>query len=270
MALTAQRAFGLNARSAPPLPQPEELAPLWEWGATPRKGELIMVAGRSGSQKSGFALFWTRMMNLPTLYISGDMTAFEATSRLVQMELGETMAEVEAGLGGPDTGRYRAALDNINLSFSFGHPITWSGIDAELTAWVELNNSYPEVIVIDNLMDIEGCESDYTAQMEAMQLLTALARDTESTVIVLHHATDKSARAETQPGYPPSRKEIKGGHSEKPQMVLGVAYHQDSGELRVAVLKQRSGKSDPDANDFIRLRAYPEYNRFEPLPRHRF
>lgn len=263
--LTASRAFNLNARSAPPLPQPEELAPLWRWGLTPRQGELIMVAGRSGSQKSGFTLFWTRKMGLPTLYISGDMTAFEATSRLVSMELQETTAEVEEGLEGPYAERYRRALDDSNITFAFRHPITWSGIDSELTAWVEVYNAYPEVIVIDNLMDIEGCESDYTAQMEAMQLLTALARDTGSTVIVLHHATDKSNRAELQPGYPPSRKEIKGGHSEKPQAVYGVAYHGESGEFRLAALKQRSARSDPDAGDFIRLRCKPQYTSFEPM-----
>ncbi|HOS92173.1 MAG TPA: AAA family ATPase [Armatimonadota bacterium] len=263
--LTATRAFNLNARSAPLLPQVEELAPLYQWGVSPRQGQVIMIAGRSGSQKSGFAIFWTRKMRLPTLYMSGDMTAFEATSRLVGMETGEGIEAIEAGLEGPDRLRYEQSLEDVNITFSFGQPITFPGIEAELEAWVELHNCYPAIIVIDNLMDIDGCEADYSAQQEAMQILSGLARETGSTIIVIHHATDKSYEANSQPGYPPSRKEIKNGLSEKPQLTLTVALEPEYGELRIACVKQRSGRSDPSASDFIRLRAYPEITRFGPL-----
>ena len=224
-----------------------------------------MIAGRAGSQKSGFALFWTRMMGLPTLYLSGDMTAFEATSRLVGMETCEGIEAIEAGLEGPDRDRYDAALDGVNITFSFGQPITFRAIEAELEAWVELRNCYPAVIVVDNLMDIDGCESDYSAQQEAMQILSSLTRDTGSTVIVIHHATDKSYEASNQPGYPPSRKEIKNGLAEKPQLTLTVALEPEYSELRVACVKQRSGRSDPAAQDFIRLKAHPEITRFGPI-----
>ena len=98
--LTAKRAFGLNARSAPLLPKVPELAPLYDWGAAPRVGQVIMIAGRPGSQKSGFALFWVRQMGLPTLYMSGDMTPFEATSRLVGMETRLELEEIEERIDG--------------------------------------------------------------------------------------------------------------------------------------------------------------------------
>ena len=254
----------MTAASAPPLPQPDELQDLWDWGITPRQGQLIMIAGRSGSQKSGFALFYATKMGLPTLYMSGDMTPFEATSRLACMETGDETEDVEKWWDHPVEGaRYRDALDKSNIKFSFGQPITWANINAEIEAWVELYNEYPPVIVIDNLMDVEGCEDeDNATQRSAMQNFSALCRETGSTIFVIHHATDKSDRADMLPGKPPSKREVKNGVSEKPQLMLTVALDPVSKELRVACVKQRMGRSDPAAEDYVRLQAYPEQTRF--------
>lgn len=206
-------------------------------------------------------------MGLPTLYVTGDMTSFEATTRLVGMYTLETTEEIEAGLATGD-GRYDEVLADCQLTLAPMSPITWDGIDAELTAWLELNNCYPPVIVIDNLMDIDGCDSDNVAQKAAMQNLTSLSRTTGSTVIVLHHATDKGERAKTLPGYPPPRNEILNSVQEKPQLTLTCALHDESGEFRLACVKQRSGRSDPAAESIIRLRAWPEVTRFGPLGSH--
>lgn len=267
--LSAAQAFRQSATSSPLLPQPEELSALWEWGIKPRRGQLIMIAGRSGSQKSGLALFWLHKMGLPTLYMSGDMSPFEATSRLVEMETGHTEEDIERWWNSPIEGKqYREVLLNSRIHFSFGQPITWSNIEAELLAWVELHNEFPPVICIDNLMDVEGCEDeDNAAQRNAIQSLHSLSQETGSTIFLIHHATDKSERGDLLPGKPPSRREVKNGVAEKPQLMLTVALDPDSQELRVACVKQRSGKSDPAAADFIRLQAYPEVTRFGPLKR---
>src|SRR5674476_1426940 len=132
--LSPARALSLNAESGRELPRVPALAALYARGCRPRHGEVIMVAGRSGTQKSGFALWWTCQMNLPTLYLSADMSPFTASARVASLML--------------------------NLTFSFG-AITWPGVDAEIEAYVELHNAYPEMVVINNLMDIEGAASDY-------------------------------------------------------------------------------------------------------------
>ena len=93
----------------------------------------------------------------------------------------------------------------------------------------------------------EGAESDYTVQMNVMSNVTDLARATGSTVIILHHATDKSWDAKTDPLVSPSRQEIKGGLSEKPELSLSVALDPYSLEYKVACIKQRMGPSDPTA-----------------------
>lgn len=224
-----------------------------------------MVAGRSGTQKSGFALFWVQQMGLPTLYFSADMSAFTASSRVASMVLGETSEEVEEGMarGGAERDRYLEALrEHSRIQFAFGSPITWQGIGEELEAYVELHDAYPEVIVLDNLMDFENAESDYTEQMAVMQGVTELARETGATVIIMHHASDKSWNAESQPFEPPSRKEIKGGLAEKPELSLTVALDPNDLSYKVACVKQRMGPCDPTARSYAVLQCEPDKTRF--------
>lgn len=226
-----------------------------------------MIAGRSGTQKSGLALFWVAMMNLPTLYFSADMSKFTASARLASMATGDTTEMVEAGMqaGGEHADRYTTALAQSNIQFCFDSPIKMKGVDEELLAYTELHNRHPSVIVFDNLMDFENAESDYTEQMAVMSTVTELARETGATVIILHHATDKSWSAVTDPWNPPSRDQVKGGLSEKPELSLSVALDPNSMEYRIAVIKQRMGPCDPTARSYVSLRCEPEKTRF-----HRF
>lgn len=228
-----------------------------------------MVAGRSGTQKSGFALFWVAQMNLPTLYFSADMSAFTASSRLASMATMDTTEMVEAGMA--EGGKYRQgyidALASSNITFSFGSPISWRAVDEELEAYVELWDRYPEVLVFDNLMDFEGAESDYTEQMAVMQGCTEIARHTGATVIILHHASDKNWEAKTNPWAPPSRDQVKGGLSEKPELSLSVALDPTSLAYNVACIKQRMGPCDPTAGRYATMICQPEYTRFKKAER---
>ncbi|KOG26832.1 AAA family ATPase [Streptomyces viridochromogenes] len=267
--LTPARSLALHAESGKELPRIEAFDALYGMGCRPRHGEVIMIAGRSGTQKSGFALFWVASMNLPTLYFSADMSAFTASSRLASMQTGDTTEMVEAGMGagGRHREEYLAALAPLNVTFSFGSPINWKTVDEELEAYVELWDAYPAVMVFDNLMDFEGAESDYTEQMAVMSGLTELARATGATVIVLHHASDKSWEAKSDPWAPPSRDQVKGGLSEKPELSLSVALDPTSHEYRVAVIKQRMGPCDPTARRYASMRCHPEVTRFSKLER---
>ncbi len=260
--LTPGRSLTLSVESGKELPRVPELKALYDIGCRVRQGEVVMILGRSGSQKSGFALFWTAQMNLPTLYLSADMSSYTAASRLACMATGDSTEMVERTMAEGDSQRYLDALKSSNISFSFGSPITWRGIDEELEAYVELWDAYPKVIVLDNLCDVEGAESDYVAQMAVMASCTEMARETGATVIVMHHATDKGQSAIADPWGPPSRDQAKNGLSEKPELSLSVALDPTSYEFKIAITKQRMGRSDPTARTFARLRCYPEMTRF--------
>lgn len=247
------------------MPRIPALGALYQYGVEIRVGQIIMIAGRSGSQKSGFAMWLAKEWDLPSLYFSGDMSAFTASSRLASSITGKNTEQIEhiMAKGGPERDEVLEALAGSKMQFSFGSPITWRGIDEELEAYVELHNEYPAVIVLDNLMDFEGgAESDYTAQMAVMSNITEMARATGSTVMVLHHATDKSRSADWDPTSPPSRQEVKGGLSEKPELSLSVALNPNDMRFNVAVIKNRSGAQDPSARRWVTLKCLPEVTRF--------
>jgi hypothetical protein len=182
------------------------------------------------------------------------------------MSTGDSTEVVEAGMkeGGAHRERYLAALADSRITFSFGSPITWRAVDEELEAYVELWDAHPEVIVFDNLMDFENAESDYTEQMNVMSNVTELARSTGATVIILHHASDKSWDARIDPWAPPSRDQIKNGLAEKPEMCLTVALDPTSNEYKVACVKQRMGPCDPTARSYASLLCQPRITRFAP------
>lgn len=265
--LSPARALALNANAGRELPRIPELEPLYQRGVKPRQGEVIMVAGRSGHQKSGFALWLATQWGIPTLYLSADMSAFQASSRIASMQTGLSTSAVEGMMLGGESGRasvMRAMKAAEHITFSFG-AITWPGVDAELEAYIELHNAYPELIVIDNLMDIEGCQSGYTEQMDAMQTISDLSRHTGSTMLVLHHASDKTQGAQSHPWKPPARGEVKGGLSEKPELSLTVALDARDNKYNVACVKQRMGPCDASAETYATFQAYPDITRFAPL-----
>jgi hypothetical protein len=245
------------------MPRIPELRDLYAKGVKPRHGEVIMIAGRSGSQKSGLALWLTAQWNLPTLYFSADMSPFTASARLASMATGLTTEQVEIAMLGGGAGRRECldALADSNIRFAFGS-LSWQAVDEELEAYVEVYDAYPGVVVFDNLMDFEGAEADYTVQMAVMSNATALARETGATTILLHHASDKSWDAKSAPFEPPSRQEVKGGLSEKPELSLTVALDPDNLDYRIACVKQRMGPSDPTAKKYSTLRCQPELTRF--------
>lgn len=262
-ALTASVASGV---ALPEIPSFRDLYAKLEDGGlevVPRRGEVVMVAGRSGSQKSGFVMYWVEQMGLPTLYFSGDMSKFTASARLASIRTGLTTQQVESAIANGGGEWISEKLSDSQVAFSFETPIRLDRIELQLEAWVEVYDSYPEVIVVDNLQDVAGAESDYSAQMEVMQILTELARHTGATVIVCHHASDKSWDAKTDPFAPPSRDQVKNGLSEKPSLTLCCSFDPNTGRFFLACTKQRMGPCDPTARRVVSLLAQPKLTRFE-------
>lgn len=259
--LTASRALSRNIKAGEPLPRVEGLRDLYGMGFAPRRGNVIMVAGRSGSGKSAFALWWTAEMSrhgLSVLYFSADMSPFTASARLASMATGHTLEEVEQGMKATPEYFTRAA-DEYPIRFAFDNPLTLEGIEQELLVDVAVNNRYPDIIVLDNLMDFEGGEADYQAQMSLMQYVTELSRVTGATTLILHHASDKTdASVRT----PPPRRDVKSGLSEKPEIALTVAVDRDRSLLNIAVVKQRMGPDDPTGTKFASLQADMAHNHF--------
>lgn len=269
MSLGAVQALTQNAKSSPKLPEIKALQALYEYGAHPRIGELIMVAGRSGSMKSMFALWLVQNWNKDTLYLSADMSAFQASTRLASQIAQKTVDEVEFDFRNGQGDYIVDALESSNIRFSFRSPIRWNTVTEELNAWVTLYNRYPEVIVVDNLMDLDESESEYAAQMFAMQVLSDLSRETGATILILHHATEGGWSEGTKPFLPVARKEIKNKLGEKPELTLSVAVNNVAMyngllDFHIAVVKQRMGRQDPSASEYMTFSVDPTRSTFYP------
>lgn len=234
------------------LPHVQELTPLYEAGVNFTRGQIIMIAGRNGSQKSGFTMWLMSKFEQPTLYISSDMSSQTVVSRM---------------------GALAATGHKTNhVVFAPLSPISWQDVGDVIEAWVELWDTYPAHIVIDNLQDFQGASHGYKEQMEEMSSIAAMARDLGSNVWIMHHASDRSMRGNTDEGdnaaaLPPPRWDIKNGLGEKPEVVLGVAL--DPREVadgmhnfNIAVLKDREGASDPTGQTFVTLICEPGQTRF--------
>lgn len=265
--LTATRALSLSWASAPELPRLPELEALYRNGVRFRQGQTVMIAGRPGAGKSAFALWLAVRWNLPTLYCSADMSSFDASTRIASMQQGMTTEQIEKAMAeeGPLRDEIVNGTSSLHLTFSHDSPITWTGLAHEIEAYVELWDSYPNLIVIDNLMDVEGCDTEHAMQMAAMQEFVALSRNTGSTVMILHHALENSL---TEVSRPPSRGEIANKVTQKPEVVLTVAMNPHSLLFNVACVKQRGGRQDPSASTYAPLKSQPEYNRFMPYRLH--
>lgn len=114
-------------------------------------------------------------------------------------------------------------------------------ISNSLTAWLELNGKYPDVLVLDNLMNLATNDgNEWQGMRQAVKDLHYLARKLRICVIVLHHTSEQD------PGHiesAPPRSAIQGKVSQLPALVLTLANN--GGELFVGVVKNRHGPADP-------------------------
>lgn len=252
--ISSLRAFKSASQSSPPMPPVPGFEALYDQGVTLRQGQLVMVAGRPGHMKSALAMWLCLKWEQPTLYFSADMSAYDATMRIASMITGYSREHLEEH---PELAKH---ADHIR--WSFGSPITLDRIMLELEAWAEMYSGMPSVIVIDNLQDMEAAASEYAAQVDTMLRLTELCRASGAMVIVLHHATEGSVRAQSEPFAPPARKDILNKLSSKPELVLTTAIAASGDELGVACVKQRSGPADPEARSWARIPMIPHLPSF--------
>lgn len=136
---------------------------------------------------------------------------------------------------------------------------------AEIEAWVEVYDSYPEVIAVDNLLNIDVGEGGHQDYKFALRELQKLARLTGASVHVMHHALENTK----DPAKPPAARDTDNKVNQIPEMVLSVAKDPESDRFLIAHALVRNGKSDPEGMhptvlfaDFDRM----VFSRYRPAP----
>lgn len=252
---TPARALRYSAKSAEPLPYIHELSALYELGVKPRRGELVMVAGRSGSAKSAFMLWLAMRWELRTLYFSADMNPWQASIRLAAAQSEKTIDEIEQA-----DEPYEPATA-LPIHFCFDSSPTLDDMDCELDAYLEAWGKHPELVIVDNLRNVDALhENEYGGQNFVLDHLHGMTRSTGAAVFVLHHT--QIAVGTKEPAAPQPRWAIKNKVDELPELILTLGLDAETNLFQIACVKQRMGKQDMEGTNRATLQADLSRNVF--------
>jgi hypothetical protein len=139
-----------------------------------------------------------------------------------------------------------------NIKWVFDSSPSLDDLELEIRAYVELYGQAPELIVIDNLMNVVAETDNEWAGLRAIMMeLHDMARKTEACVLVLHHVSEQSEYGSTH--NPPARRAIHGKVSQLPALILTLGYNPGENILKVAAVKNRFGPHVADGTDSASL-----------------
>jgi RecA-family ATPase len=213
-------------------------------GVKPRRGQITMFFGIPGCGKTFLALLWALRLNLHTLFFSLDTDPGTMRVRTIAYLTGEDQNEVEKKLQAG--GDFDKEISATNIDYSFQSYASLTDIDLEIKAYAEIHGAYPELIIVDNLVNVSADSDDEWAGMrELMKAFHSLTRQYGCAVWVLHHAKETGKTEECPP-----RSEIQGKVAQYPELIIAVGQRAEHRahtgvQLGVACVKNRRGKADP-------------------------
>ena len=217
-----------------------------------RRGQVCMVAAAPNAGKSMFALIYAVKAKVPTLFFSADTDTATVMMRAASHLSGHSQLLVEGNLTS-NRHYYDKHLDNMsNIQFVFDSSPSLDDIELEIKAYVELFGIPPELIVIDNLMNVVAESDNEWAGLRAIMVdFHDMARKTEACVMVLHHVSEQTEYGKTT--FPPARRAIHGKVSQLPALILTLGFDPSDATLKVAPVKNRFGPHTADGSDFATL-----------------
>jgi predicted ATP-dependent serine protease len=248
--LDLSRAWGGVLTKATPLPD------VWDGLAVKqikfRRGQVCMVAAAPNAGKSMFALIYAMQAKVPTLFFSADTDTTTVMMRAAAQASGHSQISVESNLSA-DTHYYDRHFDKLkHIKWVFDSSPSLDDIELEIRAYIELFGESPELIVIDNLMNVAAETDNEWAGLRAIMMeLHDMARNTEACVLVLHHVSEQSEYG--SPTNPPARRAIHGKVSQLPALILTLGYDPSAGMLKIAAVKNRFGPHTADGSNWATL-----------------
>ena len=191
------------------VPLPDVWKPLAGEQIKFRRGQVCMVAAAPNAGKSMFALIYAVKAKVPTLFFSADTDTATVMMRAAALSSGHSQVSVEANLSA-NAHHYDIHFAKLNhIKWVFDSSPSLDDIELEIKAYVELYGIAPELIVIDNLMNVAAETDNEWAGLRAIMMeLHDMARKTEACVLVLHHVSEQSEYG--NPTNPPARRAIHG------------------------------------------------------------
>ena len=217
-----------------------------------RRGQVCMVAAAPNAGKSMFALIYAIKANVPTLFFSADTDTATVMMRAASHLSGHEQLLVESNLLSNRHYYDKYLSDMENIQFVFDSSPSLDDIELEIKAYVELYGTPPELIVIDNLMNVVAESDNEWAGLRAIMVeFHDMARKTEACVMVLHHVSEQSEYGKTTE--PPARRAIHGKVSQLPALIITLGFDPFNNILKVAAVKNRFGPHTADGTDHTGL-----------------
>jgi len=214
-------------------------------GIKPRRGQCTMFFGEPGAGKTFLALLWALRLNLNTLFFSLDTDPGTMLVRTLSYLTGESQDDVEKRVALNDSDLLKLAADTP-IEYSFQSYASLDQIDAEIRAYAEIHGSYPELVIVDNLVNVSAeTDDEWGGLREIMKAFHSLTRQYGCAVWVLHHAKENGHSEDCPP-----RRDIQGKVAQYPELIISIGQRRDGRvhtglQLGVACVKNRRGKADP-------------------------
>lgn len=247
--LNLSRAWSGVLTKATPLPD------VWKGlaaeGIKFRRGQVCMVAAAPNAGKSMFSLIYAVKAKVPTLFFSADTDTTTVMMRAASHLSGHSQVSVEANLS-HNSHYYDTQFEKVShIKWVFDSSPSIDDLELEVRAYVELYGMPPELIVIDNLMNVSAETDNEWAGLRAIMMeLHDMARKTEACVMVLHHVSEQSEYgSQTEP---PHRRAIHGKVSQLPALILTLGFDGQA-VLKVAAVKNRFGPHSADGKKYAQL-----------------
>ncbi|AOZ62873.1 DnaB-like dsDNA helicase [Rhodococcus phage Partridge] len=242
-------------------PLPAVWSSLGQKGTLFRRGQLSLVAAGPGVGKSAFILNYALKARVATLYFSADSDAFVQLTRSVSILADKHVKESTKLVIEDRLDEVSEELSSVPIRFNYSSSPTIQIIEDEVESYFETYGDFPDLIVIDNVLDVligGSEEGGYSGLEDLMSYLHDMARLTESCVVGLHHVTGTYNDADK----PIPLSGVKGQITRVPEMVLTL--HKQSSEygpdtICVSTVKNRAEKADPSGNDIVELDFQGEY-----------
>jgi RecA-family ATPase len=248
--LKLDRAWGAVNNKSTPLP--EVWKTLTAKSIRFRRGQVCMIAAAPNAGKSMLALVYAIKAGVRTLFFSADTDTSTITMRAAAALSQHAQNTVEEQLL-KNPNHYDEELARMtNIEWVFDSSPTLDDIELEIKAYVELYGVMPELIIIDNLMNVvTDSENEWAALRSIMVELHDMARKTDACVLVLHHVSEASEYG--SPTMPAPRRSIHGKVSQLPSLICTLGYDPTQSILRVAAVKNRFGNHSADGSDYAAL-----------------
>lgn len=236
---------------------PEILPALSEKTIKFRQGQFHMVFGLPSSGKTLFTQWYCIARGLRTMYFSFDSDDGTVSNRALAQLTGKTFEQVKEQRQTPAVVELEDTLFELQktIRFDFSGAATVEAIYEEVEAWQVLFGDLPQVIVIDNLMNlVGGSDSELTGYHDICNALHSLGRDTGAAIIALHHANASLLTAQSKANRiyqdrPAHIGALTNQLSQYPETILSVAL--DGQKFWVSAVKNRDGIRDMQAENPI-------------------